>query len=59
MGLDSEDPFWNRKTVKRTYMPICRNSDSQFSNVASAKDPVLRYCRTVTAGSPWAVCSSL
>ena len=35
-------------------MPICRNSDSQFSNVASRKAPVPRYCRRLTAGSPWA-----
>ena len=59
IGLDSEEPFWKRKTVRMTYMPICRNSDSQFSNVASTKAPVPRYSSTVTAGSPWAAWSSL
>jgi hypothetical protein len=57
--LDSEEPFWKRKTVRMTYIPICRNSDSQFSKVASRNAPVPRYSAMVTAGWPWAIWSSL
>jgi hypothetical protein len=42
IGLDSEEPLWKRRAVSTTYMPICKNSDSQFSNVASTKSPVAR-----------------
>src|SRR6185295_7315817 len=30
-GFDSEEPRWNRNAVSTTYMPICKNSLSQFS----------------------------
>jgi hypothetical protein len=59
IGFDSEDPFWKRKTVRTTYMPICRNSDSQFSKVASRNAPVPRYSTTDTADCPWTTWSSL
>lgn len=36
-------PFWKRMPVRMTYMLILRNSDSQFSNVASTKALVPRY----------------
>ena len=39
IGFDSDEPRWNRYAVRTTYMPICRNSDSQFSKVASTKSP--------------------
>ena len=42
MGFDSEDPRWKRKAVSTTYMPIWRNSLSQFSKVASQKSPLSR-----------------
>ena len=42
IGLDSDEPRWNRNAVSTTYMPICRNSLSQFSKVASTKSPVVR-----------------
>jgi hypothetical protein len=36
-GLDWAEPFCTSQAVSSTYTPICRNSDSQFSNVASPK----------------------
>ena len=42
IGLDSDEPRWNKNAVSTTYMPICRNSLSQFSNVASTKSPLVR-----------------
>ena len=33
--FDSAEPFWYRKAVSTMYMPICRNSLSQFSVEAS------------------------
>jgi hypothetical protein len=47
-GFDSDEPLWNKKAVNTTYMPICKNSDSQFSNVASTKSPVVKYLNTDT-----------
>jgi hypothetical protein len=35
--LESGEPFWNRNTVRSTYVAIWRNSLSQFSNVAEMK----------------------
>ena len=40
--FDSDEPFWTSQTVSTTYAPICRNSLSQFSKVASTKWPVVR-----------------
>ncbi len=39
-SFDSADPFCRSQTVRRTNIPICRNSLSQFSPVASMKCPV-------------------
>ena len=36
-GRDSADPRWRSHTVNSTYIPICRNSLSQFSMVADMK----------------------
>lgn len=41
-GRDSADPHWRSFTVSSTYMPICRNSLSQFSNNAPMKWPLCR-----------------
>jgi len=58
--LDSEDPFWYRNAVSTMYMPIWRNSDSQFSNVASTKSPEDRYCHIeICSADPCWVCSWL
>ena len=58
-GFDSDEPRWNRYAVKTTYMPICRNSLSQFSNVASTTWDDVRYCPSVVAAWPWSTWSSL
>ncbi len=47
-SLDSDEPFWKRKTVRITYRPIWRNSLSQFSKdrfaiCASAKVVLKRH----------------
>jgi hypothetical protein len=51
-GVDSAEPFCTSHAVSSTYTPICRNSDSQFANVASPKSARVKYPLKLTVGSP-------
>ena len=48
--LDSEDPFCRNEIVNTTNKAICKNSLSQFSNVACIKWPEEIYSETVIGG---------
>src|SRR6476661_8568750 len=50
--LDSEEPFCRSGIVRMTNKAICKNSLSQFSNVAWIKCPVEEYDPNVTADLP-------
>lgn len=50
--FDSDDPFWRNEIVNTTNSAICKNSLSQFSNVAWIKWPEVKYTEAGTLLCP-------